>query len=272
LTAKILIVYLKVNIYYNLKDENNMSASKQKVAMIIPMRLASTRLAEKQHAIIGDKPLIYHVLDHALKTNIRPIYIACDSKKHFDLIKAYPHNIEPIMTSTEHNSGSDRIFEATEILAKRGEHYDIIINLQGDMPFFDVEIIEKTLKLLKETECDIATCAIKSNDIELINANSAVKVVLSNTSKALYFSRATIPYNAREALIHIGIYIYKIAALKRFIALPVSKLEQLEKLEQLRALENDLSIGVCLVNATPISVDTLDCLEKARDYWQKHYV
>jgi 3-deoxy-manno-octulosonate cytidylyltransferase (CMP-KDO synthetase) len=243
-----------------------------KKAIIIPMRLASTRLAGKQHQIIGNQPLIYHVLDHALKTNIRPIYIACDSKEHFDLIKAYPYNIEPIMTSTAHNSGSDRIFEASEILAKRGEHYDVIINLQGDMPFFDASIIEKTLKLFEQEAYDITTCAIKSHDIALINSASAVKVVLSNTQKALYFSRSMIPHKAREALIHIGIYIYKTSALKRFISFPMSKLEQLEQLEQLRGIENNFSIGVCLVDKAPISVDTPECLEKARSYWTKNYV
>ncbi|MDX1924316.1 MAG: 3-deoxy-manno-octulosonate cytidylyltransferase [Rickettsiaceae bacterium] len=254
-------------------DENKTTI--QKVAMIIPMRIASTRLPGKQHQLIGHKPLIYHVLDSALKTKIRPIYIACDDIKHFDLINQYDgggglDKIEPIMTSKSHNSGSDRIYEASQILEKRGENFDIIINLQGDMPFFEAEIVDKALDLMNSnTTFDITTCAIRSSDINAINLPSNPKVVMGIDNSALYFSRSVIPHNANEALLHVGIYAYKIDALKRFMHTKQSQLEISEKLEQLRALENGMKIGVCIVNSAPVSVDTPDDLEYAREYYKK---
>ncbi|NDB83218.1 MAG: 3-deoxy-manno-octulosonate cytidylyltransferase [Alphaproteobacteria bacterium] len=246
-----------------------------KVALIIPMRIASTRLPGKQHELIGDRPLIYHALDHALKTNIKSIYIACDDIKHFDLINNYDQTnqgqkIEPIMTSLSHSSGSDRIFEAAQILADRGEEFEFIINLQGDMPFFEPEIVTKSLDLMNvNPDFDITTCAVRSYDLNLINLPSNPAVVIAKNGRALYFSRATIPYNAPDALLHIGVYVYKMEALKKFVHLEQTSLEQIEKLEQLRAIENNMNIGVSIVNSFPISVDTMEDLVNARNYYQQ---
>jgi 3-deoxy-manno-octulosonate cytidylyltransferase (CMP-KDO synthetase) len=240
--------------------------------MIIPMRIASTRLPGKQHALIGGRPLIYHVLDHALKSKVRPIYIACDDQKHFNLIKEYGEGIEAIMTSLSHQSGSDRIFEAYQILEQRGEVFDFIINLQGDMPFFDPEIIDTTLGLMESNpQFDIGTCAVMSSDANMIESPSNPKVVRNMNGQALYFSRSVIPYQTDTALLHVGIYAYRSAALRKFVSLPQSTLELTEKLEQLRALENGMTIGVCIVKSTPISVDTEKCLESARAYYDREY-
>lgn len=238
-----------------------------KVAIIIPMRIASTRLPGKQHALIGGRPLIHHVLDIVLKSKIRPVYVACDSQLHFDLIKQYG-GVDPIMTDPALASGSDRIHAASQVLKRRGEEFDIIVNVQGDMLFFDPKIIDDTVEMMqKNQQFDMGTCAAKSTDPEWINPPSHVKVVRTKSQKALYFSRNVIPLDSKEALIHIGIYAFRSNALDKYVSFPQSALELQERLEQLRALENDMNIGVCLVNSIPLSVDMPEDLELAR---QRH--
>jgi 3-deoxy-manno-octulosonate cytidylyltransferase (CMP-KDO synthetase) len=238
-------------------------------AIIVPMRIASTRLPGKQHQLIGDRPLIYYVLDNVLKTKVKNIFVACDDPLHFDLISKYG-KVEAIMTSPELMSGSDRINEAANILENRGQSFDLIVNVQGDMPFFDPKIVDATINMMEQNpQFDIGTCAVRSSDPDWVNPPSHVKVVFTKKGNALYFSRAVIPVDAKEANIHVGIYAYHRAALSKYSALPQSELELKERLEQLRALENGMQIGVCMVDSLPLSVDTPQDLELAREYYKK---
>lgn len=235
------------------------------VAVIIPSRIGSSRLANKALEVIGDKPMIEHVYSNVAKLGLRHLYVATDSDKISNIIQ----NIggKTILTSESCPSGTDRVYEA---LNKISDHNKIsyVVNVQGDMPFINHHTVLDVIKLLKTSNADITTPVSKVTPEEAYG-DSNVKVVIGHDDHALYFSRSMIPHNAIEYFYHVGIYGYTTSALERFVALPSSLLEQTEKLEQLRALENGMKIAVCYTNDIPISVDTIEDLENARSFYKQ---
>jgi 3-deoxy-manno-octulosonate cytidylyltransferase (CMP-KDO synthetase) len=239
---------------------------KESTAIVIPTRMHATRLPGKIHQLIGDKPMIFHVIDKALLTGVKYIIVAVDNLEHYELVSSYKKNILVVMTSTEHQSGTDRVYEAITKLSLQDIKY--IINVQGDMPFIDPESILLSLDLLANENIDISTLATKITDEHEVTDPNVVKIAISHNKKALYFSRCPIPHNAKIHHHHLGVYAFKEDMLKKFVNLPVSNLEKIERLEQLRALENDMTIGVAEINDIPISVDTAYDLEKANKFYQ----
>ena len=189
------------------------------------------------------------------------------------------HGHQSILTRQDHQSGSDRIFEALQFIDP-AQTFNIVINLQGDLPFIEAEHLRQVVRpLLAFPSVDIATLCSPINTIEQVKDPNIVKLIGSpcpkqpNILSALYFTRAQAPYGAGPFFEHIGVYAYQRQALQRFVHFPPSALEQREKLEQLRALENGMTIKATLVENCPISVDTAGDLEKARLFWhaqQKH--
>jgi 3-deoxy-manno-octulosonate cytidylyltransferase (CMP-KDO synthetase) len=208
-----------------------------------------------------------HVCDRALEADIGHIVVAAGDKEIYDVVR--DAGLEAVLTNPELPSGSDRIYQALKIVDV-AEKYDIIINLQGDLPTIDPVLLTAILTPLKRKDVDISTlAAIIHTEDEKTNSN-VVKVVMSpdnqyeNIGRALYFTRATAPWGEGSLLHHIGIYGYQRHALKKFIELKPSYLEKREKLEQLRALENNMHIHVTVVDTVPLGVDTASDLEKAR--------
>ena len=233
--------------------------------IVIPARMESTRLPGKPLADICGLPMIVHVMNRALEANIGPVIIATDSEEIAAAVRA--HGGEAILTSRHHPSGSDRIFEAIQAFDKAGR-FDCIVNVQGDLPTIAGGDIQAALAALRAGDAEIATLAAEIHDpAERTNPN-VVKVVGSEIGerrlRALYFTRTTAPYGEGPLFHHIGLYAYRRAALARFIALPPSKLELREKLEQLRALEAGMRIDVAIVDSVPLGVDTPDDLALAR--------
>lgn len=239
-----------------------------KSAIIIPIRMASSRLPGKFHAEIDNKPMILHVIDRARETKIRNIFVACDHDDHFKLVKNY--NAEAVMTSVNHQSGSDRVAEALNIIDPK-KHFEYIVNLQGDIPFVLPETIVKVLKQLAEDkEADISTMLTEFRNLNEIRKANYVKAVFDINKHALYFSRLPIPYTEDLAKAvyyhHIGIYAYRRKALEKFVSLEQSSLEINEKLEQLRALENGMRIKIGITEDLPVSVDVPEDLEIVREF------
>jgi 3-deoxy-manno-octulosonate cytidylyltransferase (CMP-KDO synthetase) len=168
------------------------------------------------------------------------------------------------MTSGSCLSGTDRVYEASKLVPKNDINY--IINVQGDMPFVEPEVILTVIESLKSSSYEIITPVVKVG-IDIANSHSNVKVVTDVSGKALYFSRSLIPHGATEFLYHIGIYGFRKSALAKFVKIPQTHLEKNEKLEQLRALQHGIDIGVCYSDTVPISVDTSDDLDKAIEFY-----
>ena len=237
---------------------------KNKIAIFIPARMESTRLPGKPLATINGKPMIVHVLDRAKESGIDDVYVACAEAEIANAVEAAGG--KAILTDPAHPSGTDRIFEA---LTKSGGNYDYIVNVQGDLPTLNPKIINAALDAMKKfKDADIVTlAAIISDESEKTNPN-VVKAIVSprkdKIGKALYFTRTTAPYGDGELLHHIGLYVYRSDALKKFVKLKPSELEKREKLEQLRALENGMNIYVVTVETVPLGVDTPEDLEKVR--------
>ncbi len=204
--------------------------------------------------------MIEHVYNRTSSLGIKSTYIATDSEDIAEVITKAGGKF--IMTKPECASGTDRIYEALQTIKDNG-NIKYVINLQGDMPFIDPAIITKVIDTLKKSNADIVT-PVAEIDRLTAEAPSNVKVVIGKDDKALYFSRSMIPHGAEKFWYHIGIYGYTTSALKKFVHLPQSPLEKQESLEQLRALENDMTITVCYAESVPISVDTDDDLSKAR--------
>jgi 3-deoxy-manno-octulosonate cytidylyltransferase (CMP-KDO synthetase) len=236
---------------------------KNKILTIIPARLASTRLPNKPLADICGKSMIQRVYEQAIAANLGEVLIACDGEE----IAAEAKKIGAKFVITDPNlpSGTDRIYAAYKSL---GQDFEIIVNLQGDLPNIDPQVIRAAAETALQQNCDIATVASKiKNEAEISNPN-VVKIAISfkeqNLGKALYFSRCAIPFSkttAADFYHHIGIYAYKKLALEKFVSLAPSMLERRESLEQLRALENEMTIFVKVVEAHPLSVDTGEDLE-----------
>jgi len=233
--------------------------------VLIPARMASTRLPGKPLAEIAGRPMIVAVLERAREAGFPRIAVAAAEPEICEAVIAAGG--EAVLTRADHPSGSDRIFEALQALDPDGRH-DAVINLQGDLPTLEPEAIRAVAAALETSGADIATLAAPCAEEDRDNPN-VVKAVVSLTEdavtgRALYFTRATAPYGAGPLYHHIGIYAYRRAALERFVALPPSPLETREKLEQLRALEAGMTIAVAIVGGVPLGVDTPHDLEKAR--------
>jgi 3-deoxy-manno-octulosonate cytidylyltransferase (CMP-KDO synthetase) len=233
--------------------------------VLIPARMAATRLPGKPLLDIAGKPMIVQVLDRAREAEVGPVVVATDSEE----IAAAVHKAggRAVMTRADHASGSDRIFEALEEV-DRERRVEIVVNVQGDLPTIAAEDIRAALAPLADPVVDIATIAAEiRDDAERTNPN-VVKVVGSPVGPrrlhALYFTRATAPWGDGPHYHHIGLYAYRRAALERFVKLKPSPLERREKLEQLRALEAGMRIDVSIVDGVPLGVDTPADLDKAR--------
>ncbi|AQS40980.1 MAG: 3-deoxy-manno-octulosonate cytidylyltransferase [Candidatus Tokpelaia hoelldobleri] len=233
--------------------------------VLIPARMASTRLPDKPLADIAGKPMIVHVAERAAAAKLGRTVIATD---HADIKAAVEaHGFEAVMTGKDHESGSDRIYEAVTRIDPDGA-YEAIINVQGDLPTIAADDIAAAVQTLQQSPADITTlCAEITRKEEKTNPN-VVKLVGSpigkNRLRALYFTRATAPYGEGPLYHHIGLYAYRRAALKRFVSLPPSTLERREKLEQLRALEDGMRIDAAIIKTVPLGVDTAEDLERAR--------
>lgn len=242
-----------------------------KTIIIIPIRMNSTRLPGKFHVDIEGKEMILHVIDRARESNFTNIFVACDTQEHFDLVTKY--GAKAVITGDHHQSGSDRSYEALNIIDP-DKKFEYIINLQGDMPFFDPDAIAGVAQELdKDPEADIATMAAHLDDIEDIKDHNVVKVVFNKKQHALYFSRLPIPYSMALAkanyFYHVGIYAYRRPALQTYVELPQSSLEISERLEQLRAMENGMIIRVGISKEIPISIDVPEDLAYAREHAKK---
>ena len=233
--------------------------------VLIPARMAATRLPGKPLQDIAGLPMIVQVLRRAEEAAIGRVAVATDTKEIADAVTT--HGGTAVMTSPGHPSGSDRIYEAMCKLDPQGEA-KIVINLQGDFPTISPQNIRDVLPPLADPAVDIATLAAQIHTAEEDAAPSVVKAVGSpiseNRLRALYFTRAAAPYGDGPRYHHIGLYAYRRAALERFVSLPPSFLEQQEKLEQLRALEAGMRIDIGIVDTVPRGVDTPADLETAR--------
>lgn len=226
-----------------------------KILIAIPARLASTRLPNKPLADILGKPMIQRVYEQALKAGLGEVVIACDGEEIANEAKKFGAKF--VITDPALPSGTDRIYAAWKAL---GGDFDVIVNLQGDLPNIDPKVIYAAAKAALDKDCEIATVASKIKNPDEINNPNVVKIARAKSGRALYFSRAAIPYNQGDYFHHIGIYAYKKSALEKFVNLAPSSLEKRESLEQLRALENDMKIFVEIVEAHPLSVDTKEDL------------
>ena len=263
-----------------------------KILTIIPARLASARLPNKPLADIEGKTMIVRVYEQAKKANLGEVIVACDSKEIADVITNVGGRV--IITDPNLPSGTDRIFSALSQI-ENNQQFDVIVNLQGDLPVIDPQVIYSAAILALNSDADIATVAsIITNEDEINNPN-VVKIAIAfmenknpmrrfvadvnpkfdqelnyKMGTALYFSRSAIPYGAQEYYHHIGIYAYKRTALEKFVKLKPSDLEKRESLEQLRALENNMKIVVGIVDSHPLSVDTALDLEKVKKFLQNN--
>jgi 3-deoxy-manno-octulosonate cytidylyltransferase (CMP-KDO synthetase) len=234
--------------------------------ILIPARLAATRLPGKPLALIGALPMIVHVLRRAEAAGIGPVAVACGDAAIAEAVTAAGGRA--IMTDPELPSGSDRVHAALAEIDPGAAH-DVVINLQGDLPGLPPEFLRDVLTPLADPAVDIATLVAPVTSAAEAAAASVVKAACAwgpgrTTGRALYFSRAAIPAGEGPRWHHVGIYAYRRAALARFVALPPSPLERQEKLEQLRALEAGMVIGVAQVDHAPFGVDTPEDLASAR--------
>jgi 3-deoxy-manno-octulosonate cytidylyltransferase (CMP-KDO synthetase) len=239
--------------------------SETRILVLIPARMAATRLPGKPLLDIAGLPMIVHVLRRAEAAGIGRVAVATDTPDIAAAVIA--HGGEAVMTRPEHPSGSDRIHEALGQLDP-DRRAEIVVNLQGDFPTIAPDNIRDVLAPLTDPAVDIATLAAQIHTEEESANPNVVKAVGSPIGarrlRALYFTRATAPWGDGPRYHHIGLYAYRRAALERFVMLPPSPLERQEKLEQLRALEAGMRIDIGIVGAVPRGVDTPADLETAR--------
>jgi 3-deoxy-manno-octulosonate cytidylyltransferase (CMP-KDO synthetase) len=237
----------------------------QSALVVIPSRLAATRLPDKPLADIAGEAMIVHVWRRAMEADIGPVVVACDSPVIADVVSAAGGRA--VLTRSDHPSGSDRVWEAVGLVDPDGRH-DVIVNVQGDLPTIAASAIRACFAPLADPAVDVATLAVEIiHDDERTNPN-VVKVVgsplASDRLRALYFTRATAPWGEGPHYHHVGLYAFRRRALARMVSLPPSTLETREKLEQLRLLEAGMRIDVALVDDVPLGVDTPADLERAR--------
>lgn len=242
------------------------------VLIVIPARYGSTRLPGKALKLLAGKPVVQHVWQACVKAQVGEVLIATESLIVVDAVARF--GAQGVLTSATCQSGTDRVYEAAQ---NRPEQ--IIINVQGDEPFIAPTTVQKIAQLLqKEPACDIASAVAPTLDENKINDPNCVKAVLNKEGKALYFSRSRVPFK-RELTEenknipywqHCGIYGYQRKALERFVSLPPSPLEQLERLEQLRALEDGMSLKCVVIDAAGPAIDTAQDLQNAETYYKTH--
>ena len=246
--------------------------------IIIPARYGSTRFPGKPLADLNGQTVIAHVVRAALQTRAaRPIFVATDDERIQSEVESHfsPQEARVILTSPDCHTGTDRLAEAIGALGLALDERQIVVNVQGDEPFLDSAHIDALLDLMNDQrDLQMATLATPLSEEARFDDPNVVKVVVSKQSRALYFSRAPIPFarDGKEAapLRHLGIYAYDARWLLEMASLSPSALEETEKLEQLRALEHGVSIGVAVVeNVVPIAIDTPADLERARAWLKK---
>jgi 3-deoxy-manno-octulosonate cytidylyltransferase (CMP-KDO synthetase) len=233
---------------------------------VIPARLGSTRLSRKVLREIAGKPMVGHVYEAARKSPLlADVIIATDSDEVMQVAQA--HGWKAQMTSAAHRSGTDRMHEVSQRVAA-----DVYVNIQGDLPSVRPEHIEALLRPMQRPEVMVSTVKVSCRPEEIANPN-AVKVVTDKNGRALYFSRSTVPYDRDQRggiryFKHLGIYAYRQPALDRFCALPESKLEAAERLEQLRLLENGIDIYVEETPFNTVEVDTEEDLLRVQEMFK----
>ena len=241
-----------------------MNASSDTI-ILIPARLAATRLPNKPLADLHGEPMIVHVWRRAMEARLGRVVVAAGDREIVEAIEAVGG--EAVLTPADLASGTDRIYAALQLIDPEGSH-QMIVNVQGDLPTLDPRLIRQACDALGEADMSTLVAEI-SEPSECDNPN-VVKVVLaapgsSPYRRALYFSRANVPTGSAPRYHHIGLYVYSRAALDRFVALSPSPLEKSEKLEQLRALEDGFVIHAAIVDTVPLGVDAAEDLEKARE-------
>ncbi len=241
-----------------------MSVPKNPV-VLIPARLESTRFPGKPLADFGGEPMIVHVWRRAVEAGVGPVVVACAEPEIAEAVRSAGG--EAVLTRPDHPSGSDRIFEALESI-DQDARFDAVVNVQCDQPTLRPALPRAALGLLDDPEVDIGTLACEIADEAERTDPNVVKAVVSRAAgesrgRALYFSRAPVPFGDGPLFHHSGLYAYRRCALERFVALPASPLEQRERLEQLRALEAGMRIDVACVDGPLIDVNTPDDLARA---------
>lgn len=238
--------------------------SQMNVVLIIPARLNAVRLPQKPLADVNGKPLIVRVWEQAQASQTGSVWVAGCHSQFVDVMAKVGGQC--VLTDPDLPSGTDRVWQAYQNLSLKA---DIVVNVQGDMAYFEPSVIKDTVKALKNNPSwDIATPIHPITKDQALEPQ-CVKAVRDLNDRAHYFSRSLIPHGASSFLGHIGIYAYRPKALEQFVKAPPSYLETCEKLEQLRALELGLVIGTCQVNCQPLSVDTPEDLERARAFWRE---
>lgn len=242
-----------------------MSAPHPSALVVIPSRLASTRLPDKPLADIAGEPMIVHVWRRATEAAIGPVLVACDSRAIADAVEAAGGTA--VLTDPDHPSGSDRVHEAVTRIDPERRH-QVIVNVQGDLPTIAPSAIRSCFAPLADPAVDVATLAVEITEEAEKTNPSVVKVVGSPIGpgllRGLYFTRATAPWGEGPLYHHVGLYAFRRAALDRMVTLPPSTLETRERLEQLRLLEAGMRIDVAVVDDVPLGVDTPHDLERAR--------
>lgn len=239
-----------------------------KPVVLIPARMASTRLPGKPLADISGVPMIVQVTKRAEEAAIGPVVVACDGEAIAEAVEKAGG--VAVLTDPDLPSGSDRIWQALQRFDAAGQ-YDVVVNLQGDVPNFDGALLRPLVQALAENPAvDIATLVAPIVREEEKAAPQVVKPVIAfnqtgTAGRALYFSRSTVPYGEGALYHHIGVYAYRREALQRFVGLPPSPLELREKLEQLRALEAGMHLHCIVVDTVPLGVDTPEDLARARE-------
>jgi 3-deoxy-manno-octulosonate cytidylyltransferase (CMP-KDO synthetase) len=246
-----------------------------KTVVIIPARLSSSRLPGKVLADLGGKPIVQWVYEVASATSADAVYAAADDTRVVEAVEGFGGRA--VMTSPACPSGTDRVSEALERIPD-GDAFDLVVNLQGDEPFLPPNVVDGLIDMMADDpSIQLGTVAVPAERAEIASDPSKVKAVLAAASagnrpdirRALYFTRAAAPYlreGGAEAgmFLHWGIYAYRRDVLKRIVALPESPLERCEKLEQLRALENGISISALVAEGKSAGIDTPEDLENAR--------
>ena len=242
-----------------------------KTIILIPSRMSASRLPGKPLLRINDLPIISHVVNKAKKSNIGRVVVCTEDEEILKEVKK--NGGEAILTSNKHKSGSDRIFEAFTKL--KINNVDYVLNLQGDEPNIDENDIINLNKLMIQKNSDLGTLATKIKDNSILSDENVVKVVLKeklsgeNFPFALNFSRKDLSNRYENVYHHIGIYIYKVNILEKFVNFNQTKNEVENRLEQLRALDNSIKINVGLAKSSPIGVDTMEdylALKKIMEY------
>lgn len=246
-----------------------------KTLAIIPARYASTRFPGKPLATLGNKPMIQWVCERvSAMPELATAIVATDDQRIFDAVKAFGGRV--MMTSSNHRSGTDRCGEVIAELQKQGEHYDVVINVQGDEPFVEPSQLRSLIAAFENPEVEIASLRKAMTDKDTLFSPNAVKVVTDKDGMALYFSRFTLPFqrgvdndqwlDRHTYFKHVGIYAFRSETLNRLVNLPQGELEKCESLEQLRWLENGYRIKMIETSVENVGIDTPEDLAEANKH------